>query len=578
MKIKKLLSIMMTMNNDKLDSMTHEEATRYFMEFVNARYKKLMDYEAKLKERGIDLEERKRALEHGSLLSEMQKVSVIVTDEEGIPLCARVKVYPILEGENPQNFNRVNGRIDRILRNTDEKGQLTMEVPTHECIGYSRGKLQIAKIIAWVIEVSKGSEYEPIESLCSLSDEEKGLPVHRFRLKKILNLRALGWVAGDIHHHSVYSSPLYGGTDDVIESAKEVRDSMVSSGLSFGALSDHHNILNHEDWSRTETEEFLPIVSKEISTSNGHVMAMNVSDDVIYQIPKDEDRQFDVLLSEFIRITEEIKDKGGLAQINHPRDMNPSISLSSQMTEYTELFDTMEIWNGSIPFMPGTTNDQAFQLWLNCFRNDEFIPATSGSDTHNTRADDYHELYNELSWLAYHMERDEENLKDPELKEFLYQFKETAEIFEKWAEENLGSGGVRTFVHCTDPSNLKVEEILNSLKMGKSFLTNGPILLPTLLGKTIGDHVVIEDDNELSVHIQLYSHQPLEELRIYGKNGRIKTIGLQKALRAIKGHYEWEFDFSIDRTLLQKNDGIVLRALSDYTNQVITNPIFIERK
>jgi hypothetical protein len=307
-------------------------------------------------------------------------------------------------------------------------------------------------------------------------------------------------------------------------------------------------------------------------------MAMNVTDDVIYQIPKDEDRKFDVLLSEFLRITKEIKDKRGLAQINHPRDMNPAISLSSQMTKCIRLFDTMEIWNGSIPFMPGTTNDQAFQLWLECFRKDRFIPATSGSDTHNTKANDYHELYNELSWLAYHIERENENLIDPELKEFLYQFKQTSEIFEKWAEENLGSGGVRTFVHCSDTSNLSVEEVLNSLKMGKSFLTNGPILLPMILEKTIGDNVVIEGQDEISVHIQMYSHRPLEELRIYGKNGMIKNIGLQKNILKIKGHYEWNFELDLEMKLLQKNDGIVLRAFSDYTNQVITNPIFLQRK
>lgn len=574
MKIKKLLSIMMTMNNDHLDSMTHEEATQYFMESVNYRYKKLTEFEAKLKEKGLGPLVPVDTSDSDTKESIRCEVSVIVTDQQEKPLCARVKAYPILEGEDPENFNVVNGRIDMILRNTDEEGKLTLELPTYECVGYNEGSLRIAKIKGWSIMVSKGSEYEPVEKIYIMNDEEIEIPALHFRLNNMIDLRALGWVAGDLHHHSVYSSPLYGGTDDVIESAKEVRDSMVSSGLSFGALSDHHNILNHEDWSRTRSEEFLPIISKEISTSNGHVMAMNVKDDVIYEIPKDEDRQFDVLLSEFLRITKEIKDKGGLAQINHPRDMNPAISLSSQMTKYTGLFDTMEIWNGSIPFMPGTTNDQAFQLWLACLKEDRFIPATSGSDTHNTRADDYHELYNDLAWLAYHIEREEERGIDPELKEFLHQFKQTAEIFEKWAEENLGSGGVRTYIQCNDTSKLTVEEVLTSLKSGRSFLTNGPILLPTILGKTVGDQVVLEEQEKISVHIQMYCHRPLEELRIYTKNGMIKKIGLQETLHKIKGHYEGDLEFVIETELLQDNDGIILRAFSDYTNQAITNPIF----
>ena len=60
---------------------------------------------------------------------------------------------------------------------------------------------------------------------------------------------------------------------------------MRAMGLSYGALSDHHNTLNHDIWRAQEKEDFLPIVSKEISTTNGHVMALGVEKDVIYHAP-----------------------------------------------------------------------------------------------------------------------------------------------------------------------------------------------------------------------------------------------------------------------------------------------------
>ena len=70
------------------------------------------------------------------------------------------------------------------------------------------------------------------------------------RLARIAHLTDKGWAAGDLHHHSVYSSPAYGGTDPVIETPDQVCRSMKSLGMQFGALSDHHNVLNHEEWQR----------------------------------------------------------------------------------------------------------------------------------------------------------------------------------------------------------------------------------------------------------------------------------------------------------------------------------------
>lgn len=126
-------------------------------------------------------------------------------------------------------------------------------------------------------------------------------------------MKSKKWYAGDIHEHSIYSSSVFGGDDNAPDSLEEIYKYMRSNGLSFGALSDHHNILNHKDWEKFETPDFVPIISKEISTAHGHVMALNASEDVIFN-PMDQDDES--LRKEFIRVCREIRRTGGIAQIH----------------------------------------------------------------------------------------------------------------------------------------------------------------------------------------------------------------------------------------------------------------------
>lgn len=158
----------------------------------------------------------------------------------------------------------------------------------------------------------------------------------------------------------------------MVESPSEVCNSMMAMGLFFGALSDHHNVLNHEAWKKEKKENFLPVISKEISTSNGHVMALGVEEDVIYAIPDDKDRTDEKLRNEFQRIVQQIKDEKGLAQLNHPRDLSVSISWNPDFYDMINIFETVEIWNGSNPMLAGSTNDMAYRLWVELLRQGRY--------------------------------------------------------------------------------------------------------------------------------------------------------------------------------------------------------------
>lgn len=587
MKIKKLISILVSMDQTKKQSMSHEDSIRAFSESVDMYYQAIK----KIEEAFVAVGQHSEDSDH--VLTDKKTVTITVLDENDIGTNARVKFFPILQSESYTGSIVANRRIDVISAYSDDFGQLRMELPQRTdinmlpagrsdpadgaSIAKERGFVDL-EISGYMIEISKGSEY----SIYNTYYGYESMPYELcFKLERIANLKEMGWYAGDLHHHSIYSSPLFGGTDDVTEWPMDVKQSMCSAGLSFGALSDHHNVFNHENWRATQRPDFLPIVSKEISTSNGHVLSLNVREDVIYAIPSAEKRSEAYLIKEFDRITNEIRSNNGIAQINHPRDMQAAISLPSYMTPYVEIFDTMEIWNGSIPMRPGTTNDQALELWLDLLRQDRFIPATSGSDTHNTRANDYHFLFADLQTLIQNMKVAITFLDHTVLAteitwvlKLIDIFENTQNTFELWAKKSLGSGCVRTYVKLAADAAFDTAGILEALKKGRSFVTNGPILIPSIGQQGIGETVVCsEGKTPIRISLMLVHNEPLMTVLILTKKGILRTIAAESIVNTVS-----TMEVLIPTEELMDHDFLVFRAFGEHTHQVITNPIFIHKQ
>jgi hypothetical protein len=266
------------------------------------------------------------------------------------------------------------------------------------------------------------------------------------------------WYAGDLHQHSIYSSSLYGGDDNAPDTLEKVYDYMRSKGLSFGAASDHHNIRNHEEWKGFENDSFIPIISKEISTGHGHVMALNVPEDVVFKALNDDDEK---IRAEFIRICEEIRRLGGIAQINHPRDPKEPISFPQRFYDLLPIFDTMEIWNGSMTMETGTKNGDAFELWLCLLKKGIYLPATTGSDCHR---------------------------------------------ISEYMPERL----IKTYVYV---KKFNLENILGAIKKGNSFLTSGPFVDIKINGESYGD--TVEHKGEVTIEIDIKSDKEIDKLYIY---------------------------------------------------------------
>lgn len=468
---------------------------------------------------------------------------ITVLNENGEPVPAQVKLFPLQKDERWETFQKVNGRIDMLREMTGEDGELWIKLPFG----------------AYAVEISKGSEYTIRRDGVEVTEEEAA---KSYQLTRFVNLREKGYYAGDLHHHSIYSSPVYGGDDDVCETTQEVSCSMRAMGLSFGALSDHHNTLNHEDWRGQEKKDFIPIISKEISTSNGHVLSLGVEKDVIYHVPEEEERTEEALRAEFERITEEIRQEGGLPQLNHPRDYSASTSFPTSFYDKLDMFQTIEIWNGSHPMYDGTVNAKGGELWMGLLKQGIFLPATTGSDTHNIRANDYHELFNEMMWLCQTLkERDdirsklEENYREElECLELLHN--RLLPAMEKWAESNLTSGGVRTYVQLEGCPT--AEKILDALRKGRSFLTNGPVLYG--------------EWQENRIALTILGNLPMEQLLIYGSGGFQRKLSLKEREETVgKDYHDYSMELAIDEEMKQCK-WFFFVAASDFTNMAITNP------
>ncbi|PXV91784.1 putative metal-dependent phosphoesterase TrpH [Lachnotalea glycerini] len=505
-------------------------------------------------------------------LNQMGTVDILVVDDKERGTVSQVKLFPI--EDSTEHDKSIKCKINMIREITDYNGKASIKLPT----GF------------YFVEISKGSEYEIIQGRLEIC-ENKTTEIS-FCLVPIVELKKLGWYAGDLHHHSIYSSPVYQGTDPVVETPNEVCRSMMAVGVSYGALSDHHNVLNHPEWEQTITKDFIPILSKEISTSNGHVMAMGVKEDIIYEIPKEE-RDDVHLRQEFIRITNQIKELGGLPQVNHPCEHSKSISWNPAYNDMLSIFQTMEIWNGSNPMVEGTTNGKAFNLWLRLLVEGKYIPATTGSDTHNIRANDYHFIFNKIMWLREKIKNSEIDIPEPlkpQIDFYMELMNHEMVLFEKWAQTNLGSAGVRTYVQVE--GELNSDKILDALRKGHSFLTNGPILIPQINGRSSGNMVYISE-NYIDIDVMLIANKPLKWLYIYTNeiddlknNNRpcneyiigkeCAGIHIQRIQLDMPETATNKFDYSqkIAQIPIKGVKWMFFIAKQDCTNMAITNPIF----
>lgn len=509
--------------------------------------------------------------------TENQIIYVTVRDEQGKPLLAEVRCYKLPEGSWTGEMDGTDERINEAYHT----GDLEFTRFVTDETGYG---VMLLHPGYYQIEVSKGSAY---------SVQAKRVHFNTAQLVLNYTLKPLpkkDWYAGDIHHHSVYSSSLYAGTDPVIETPVQIRDSMRGAGLDFGALSDHHNVLNHEQWQATETADFIPIRSKEISTGNGHVISLNVKKnaDVIYRIVPDEQRTDEYARSEFVRITDEIRAEGGMPQLNHPRDPQTAISWNPKYMDIITIFESVEIWNGSKPMVYTSSSAAAMKMWIDMLENGVFIPGTTGSDTHNIRCDDYKYFYRDTLKLAERLralEPSDPLRQDADVKAFLELCEQQLPLFEKWAKRNLSSGGVRTFVYTEKLDG--PDSLVAGIRKGHLTLSDGPMLFPTMQAEGVnggqGSAKALPGDivgTPGAIDVNLTANRPLKTMRLLKRGRKMADYSLKQYEVKKDGYFDYSHTLTpqmlkeLDMEW-QGKDYLVMVAFDDCTNIAVANPFLV---
>ena len=85
----------------------------------------------------------------------------------------------------------------------------------------------------------------------------------------------------DLHIHSQYS-------EDAIGTVKEIKKSVQKKGLHGMAITDHNSVKGGLMAKKIATKDFIIIPGMEISTKDGHLLALNVTKDIDRGLPVEE--------------------------------------------------------------------------------------------------------------------------------------------------------------------------------------------------------------------------------------------------------------------------------------------------
>lgn len=439
----------------------------------------------------------------------------------------------------------------------DEAGS-TYRTTTNPLSGYNL-KLKPGK---YTLYFTRGFEYSVVQKEVVVESYKK-YDIQDVRLVHQYDTYAKGWYGGDIHQHTIYSD----GSDTVHEQLM----GNISSGLYWGYLSDHNSAMGLSQWvqgnrivanvdSSGNERYFNAYEATEVTSEFGHYQSIGIGllfDTYDIQLrdaerAKSKEERDEIIKERIIFIAETIRRNGGIPQINHPYSSN---TMGFNYWEIANYFDTIEIWNGVFVPGDGRYESQESSNWeqnyksklkwfelLNEVKNGgKFIAATGGTDNHSLES-------------AYINKENIENIEITNMEQYK----------EAYSRNGLYNGVPTTYLHID--VEVTSESIQKAIKDGNSFISNGPIVIADIDGKSYGDTVTLKNNN-VKLNMDAFARDGLESLRIV-KNGEI--------LQTIDVNGEAYQDV-ITLTGLNDGDWIVIEGLGTSTNYCITNPIFFKK-
>jgi hypothetical protein len=379
------------------------------------------------------------------------------------------------------------------------------------------------------VTASHGLEYAP----ASAEVQAPALPEVSLRLQRIADMKALGWFAGDTHAHSTYS--------DGSQSPAEVARAAVAEGLDWAVLSDHNTLDHAQEWLAAGSPRFLPIVGEEVTTNLGHVVAINISRLVHWQVAAPED---------FARIFDEIRVQGGVVSVAHPTAPGHMYQGAQDVVP-----DAIEVINGGMPPVGQVAAAvQARARWFEVLNSGSRVPGVGGSDCHDvTSAASAKALADPEAAAAAVPER------------FRLMVALDREALLQWLRRGLFLGTPRTYLRLPDRSS---QDVVMALREGRAFVTNSALLLGDIAGRGPGEAVQVLEGQEVTVNVWARSATPIRRLAIIA-NGR------EVWQKRCDGMLEVRQQVPLT---IEAPGWIVVESYGDPPDFAFTNPIYLQAK
>ncbi|MEU7224351.1 CehA/McbA family metallohydrolase [Streptomyces chrestomyceticus] len=177
--------------------------------------------------------------------------------------------------------------------------------------------------------------------------------------------RGRSWYRGDSHLHSVHS--------DGKRTPAQIASLARAAGLDFITTTEHNTTSSHRAWDGLWGDDLLILTGEEITTRNGHVVAMGTDPGVFI------DWRYRARDAVFGRFARRVHRAGGLVVPAHPH----ATCIGCNWKFGYEEADAVEVWNG-----PFTLDDEvAVAEWDNALvahthGRGRFLPAVGHSDAH----------------------------------------------------------------------------------------------------------------------------------------------------------------------------------------------------
>lgn len=446
----------------------------------------------------------------------------------------------------------------------DEQGNL-YRTTTNEQSGYN---LLLAPG-KYTLYFTRGFEYSVVTKTVTVESFKKYY-MQDVRLVELFDTYSRGWIASDQHQHTYYSD----GADSV--SSQLLGN--ISNNLYVGFLTDHNSAFGLPEWvqgsrlianidSQGNLRPYQAYEAVEVTTEFGHFQSLGVGltfDANDMKLTEYQRAQAagvnNELIKEKIRfIANAIQRSGGISQINHPYSAS---TMGFNYWDVAENFDTIEIWNGY--FVPGDGRyigetigglEQNYSAKLKWFEilnqikeGGKFLPATGGTDNHDSTSN-----YTRNPLLdSYNIT----NISSFEINN-MNEYQATFELIGRY------NGNPTTYLHIT--GDITLASVQNALKHGNSFISNGPIILADIAGKSYGETVQLNGADSIEINLLAFARDGFEGIR-FVKNGVIV-----KTIDNIPGQ---NYESAITLTGVQPGDWVVVEGLGTSTRYSISNPIF----